>query len=549
ARVRHAGVARRVGLLPARPPPAPPASPLASGGREGKLRGAPAWEALGLVYVPCPGAPLLTTRRQLDDWRGAWTSADARRARRSDSSAAAPLSASIEDAIAQAAARGHDTSGRFRLAMDWLRGREGEWPAVSADRTGTETDSSLPAALGLPDAGCWTEWEPIAGGDGGLIVVYQDALPGLALVFTALLCLIFWRMPERMGHGRLGVLLVWLGTTCLGYLWLPPAVSMLAWWPLLGGAAIALAWYLGAAVRKQSHAENRKLTQGSALPVTGVVTGGLLLAVLAGLSLAKSAVASPDAQAEHIVFLIREGGGDKLTVLAPPDLLDRLEAQARRSGVPSGKAVLVSADYEAKIADDAADFKVEFLVDCVDDGSVQVNLPLDGAELAGETLLDGARVYPAAAPAPQVGYTLRIPAQDRGLDTPHRGRLHRVSLRFRTPLVSTGEVREIQLTLPSIPHSRLTLDLPPRAHVLEALSGQVPVRGRQRVVSRPDGLRLEADLGRLSAPLRLHWVQENGTPRPAQVQAKETYLWDLRPESATLTALLRYTVIRGTAST
>src|SRR5207247_255078 len=31
--------------------------------------GRPFWEALGLVYVPTPAAPLLTTRQRLLDWR------------------------------------------------------------------------------------------------------------------------------------------------------------------------------------------------------------------------------------------------------------------------------------------------------------------------------------------------------------------------------------------------------------------------------------------------------------------------------------------------
>ena len=69
----------------------------------------PPWETLGLEVLPAGAAPLLTTRRQWEVWP-----------------AGASLSVGVPDAVelavAEAAENGHDATGRFRLALEWLRG-------------------------------------------------------------------------------------------------------------------------------------------------------------------------------------------------------------------------------------------------------------------------------------------------------------------------------------------------------------------------------------------------------------------------------------------
>ena len=96
---------------------------------------------------------------------------------------------------------------------------------------------------------------------------------------------------------------------------------------------------------------------------------------------------------------MREAGADKFTVLASPSLLNRLQSDARRAEMPADGAALVSADYEGKADDSTAQFKAEFHVYCVGDGTT-VHLPIGGVQLDGETLLDGSRVYPTAAKPP-----------------------------------------------------------------------------------------------------------------------------------------------------
>src|SRR5205823_2328401 len=123
---------REAGLRPETPIPAVP---------EGSTpeTGAPLWESLGLIYVPCRPAALLTTRRQLETWQNG-------------SASGQPLSASVEDALAEAVAQGHDRSGRFRAVADWLRANDQHGMRSAAPASLLDLQSALP----------WTTWEPLA---------------------------------------------------------------------------------------------------------------------------------------------------------------------------------------------------------------------------------------------------------------------------------------------------------------------------------------------------------------------------------------------------
>src|SRR5262249_24474687 len=98
----------------------------------------PSLGPLDLVYVPCRPAPLVTTRRQWHTWRrvaGAGADPD---------SAVPP---SVAGAVADAAALGHDDSGRFRTVADWL-GSPASWPDAEA-RPRRDSLGELPEGDGL----------------------------------------------------------------------------------------------------------------------------------------------------------------------------------------------------------------------------------------------------------------------------------------------------------------------------------------------------------------------------------------------------------------
>src|SRR5262249_45540256 len=121
----------------------------------------------------------------------------------------------------------------------------------------------------------WTAWEPIAGTDGdrSLLVVRRSALPLIGSLLAVFLCVAFWGLREHLGRWRLSLLLIWLTFAGLGYLWLPATLRILVWWPLLAAAAVALAWYLATAVRKQpgSAPRTNPLSGPAPIAMTGLL--------------------------------------------------------------------------------------------------------------------------------------------------------------------------------------------------------------------------------------------------------------------------------------
>ncbi|MCI0456536.1 MAG: hypothetical protein L0Z62_06100, partial [Gemmataceae bacterium] len=480
------------GLRPETPFPAAPEGAAAE-------LAAPLWESLGLVYVSCRPAALLTTLRQFETWQ---TSAGPER----------PLAVSVENAIAEAVAQGHDSSGRFRVVTDWLReneerGAKGAWPAAVLD---------LQAALP------WTAWEPRAAatGEEKLFVVRQEVVPGVALALAGFLAVVGWRVRRCTARLRLELLLAWLTLGGLALLWLPAALRELVWWPTTGAAALAAAWYLRSAIR---FAAPPRPTGPKTVAATGLA-----------LALSVGWTGQASAPEPVTVWLVpgAENAAQQL-VLAPPELLDQLQTLAQR-GAPSPQGiVLLSAEYEGKIAQSTAGFQAEFRAYCFRDEAV-LTLPLGGVRLE-EALVDGAMAFPVALPEPRAGFTMKVP---------RRG-WHTIRLRWSARVQGTGEDHEVRISIPEVAQSHLTLQLPPGARYLQSGAGR---EGAQRVTADAGGVQVHADLGRV-ATLHARWRQDADPAAPPVVQLQEIYLWDLQPAASRLLGLLQYTVPRGAPNT
>jgi hypothetical protein len=457
-------------------------------------------EERGLVAVFARAGTLLTTRRQAELWRA-------------ESAPAAPLPPALESAVAAAAAAGRDPSGRFRSALDWLR------PGAPAEAAAAPLLAPDQARTG------WTEWEPLAGEDGDtLLVIRVEFVTAAGLVLAALLALALWRWPRPAGHGRFGFVLLWLALAGLGVLWLPAGLQGLAWWPLLAGCGLALLWFLRSVTRDLAAPPAKARAAGSG------VTAAAALAVL--IVAGRGGPAAPPAPATPYPVLLLPAPPDapeKQTVLVPPALLDRLNELTRPAAPAGPGAVLVSAGYDGKLADGAAEFTAVFEAHALAD-EARLALPLDGVQLFGDVLLDGARTLPAALPAPQAGYALTVAGRGR----------HKVELHFRVPVAAAGEGRDVRFAVPRLVQSRLVLAVPAGATSVLAQAKH----GAQHVPANADGVRLEAELGAVR-DLHLSWRQEASPPRPARVKFQEAYLWNLRPDGCTLTALLRYRVEQG----
>jgi hypothetical protein len=471
--------------------------------RPGALPVAAPWESLGLVYVPCRAAPLLTSRRELQEWRGGIS----------------PVSASMEQAVAEAVLHGHDASGRFRTVLDWLP-NEGERGKVPA---GVEAGQLVPDSRGDD----WTDWQPQAGADAdSLLVVRQEAVPILGMVLAAALLVAAPRLRRSLYRWRFVLLLVWLALSGLALLWLPPALRSLAWWPMLAGLALSAVRCLRYGLREWKRG--------------GVSSAGAGAAVSAGIALAAAASLPGQALAPGVetVWIVPAARPDDEQVLATPELLEQLDALAERGAAGLRGALLLRASYDGQAGNGSARFDLHFHVYCFSDDPTAIALPLAGVNLE-EALLDGARAFPRTLTQPREGFSL--PVEGRGW--------HVVVLRCSMPVSGSGEDRLLAFTVPELVQSQLSFTAPAGSAFLASAGS----RGQQQVEANSEGTRLQADLGRLlpdakgNVTLQVRW-REGGKPQPPVVRLQEAYLWDVRPSHARLVGVLQYIISQGTVT-
>ena len=452
--------------------------------------------------------PLLTTRRQLEQWQAGV--------------GGRPMSVAITEAVGAAVAFGHDNSGRFRTVPHWLRHSQ------------ADSEEIAPATL--------TTWEPLAGGDNEeVLVVAQDSgLWAGGLILTVLLCLLAWLVRKTFGERwRFRLLLVWLAAGGLTLFWLPGVLRPLCWGPTLAALLVALSWHLSLAWPGWRAVGADSTNPTSSLPRKGVVAGAavLLLGWLASWSGPEPAALAGGPEPVTVLLLPPDDDG-RQAVLMPPDLLKRLDEMTQRAGPPRG-AVLVSARYQGSVHGEAALFTVDFHAQVFDDKATLV-IPLNDVELEegaqcarlpGHPFVEPefAAVHPQATPQ---GYAVSL--QGRGQ--------HLIRLHFRVRLAALADQREIRCLVPKLAQSWVELQLPPGAHGGWAVTAQ----GQQTFEVRPRP-RLNADLGR-EGLLQLRWRQDQPGLRPAVVSVRETYLWDLRPAHSHLAAALHYTVGSGLVS-
>lgn len=462
--------------------------------------GMPFWHALGLVHVPCRAAPLLTSRRHEEAWR-------------QGRGGVTELPPNVEEAISEAAARGHDASGRFRRAIDWARQGVGE--AAREDRR-YHPSTLAPSDLNGPGG---TEWEPIAGTDGAVMtLVRPDAAAAAGMGLAGLALVIFWRLRGRPTRFRLAFVLIWLGLAGLGALWLPQALEDLAWWPLLTGGGLALAWHFWASGWATS---GRPRPVRSSLRQVATGTGLAFLATVAiGDGRSQPGASAPSSTT---VLVLPAEGGDGPSALVPAELYRHIEQLARRStSVPRG-AVLLAAEYTGRVADTGADLEADLALHHFGSDPTTLALPFSGVSLQDDGLLNGARAYVIPARAPQGGYLVK-------LDRPGP---HRLRLRLRASVKVNGSERELQFGVPRALQTRVaSLTLPAEATGFRAIVRQ----GEETIENGAH----RVEIGRVSAPLQFRWRQPPGPVGSMPPRIREAHLWQLRPDGAALTSVLHF---------
>lgn len=513
----------------------------------GPARGPQAWEEEHLTLVPGRTAVLLTTHAEVQRWPGE------------------QLPEGLAGAVEHTVGRGQDPSGRFLTALEWLHlvsGRSGGPGSAGGSPVERMTASRV---MSGGDLDSWTVWAPLVGesGAGGerLTVVRGSTVSALGVLLTVLLAGGLVALRRRSERLRLWVVLGWLALAGLSAAWLPSALGELAGGPLLGGLLVGVALYLRWASRRlrgvaapstMARPANRSTpTTNTARPADGPAgrlgssaTLGVLLVsgLLAPGTLRLLAEGEPGDP--EPVYLVPGDRASEATVLVRPALLARLRDLARAPLAPTSGAVLVSAAYEGRFVASGegtgrADFLATFAAEVLGDATATLVLPLEGVQLTGDVLLDGARVLPTALASPQGGYSLRVRGAGR----------HKVEVRFQVPVPGPGAGPEaaewqVRFTVPALAQNRLSFAGPAEAEALHA----AVKHGGQRLLTEGGSRRLEADLGPVTTPLLIRWHQPGRPSRPPRVTFREAYLWELRLDASLLTGLLRYQVGDGAVS-
>lgn len=435
------------------------------------------WRELGLAALPGRAGVVLTSAAQADAWGGA-------------------VPEDVEEALARAVAGGREPAGRFATALEWLLAPGGPEDA---------RDAAAHIAEG------WTAWRPPAGQGPTLAVVHTRAVTGIGAGLAAVLLA---GVVATWGASA-GVRLRWLiGVLALGGLglaWLPGGLLGLARPPLLAGLVLAVPVLL-------------TLRRGEKRAAPS--TAGPRAAAAAALVLACAWLGGVSAQpgVPEAVYIV-EGEG----ALLSPALHKRLQVSARPE--PTAGAVLLAARYEGRMSGGTAEVEATFTLHSFREGRVNVEVPLDGVQLVGDVMLDGARVLARALPGPKGGYT--VPVTGKGG--------HRVQMKFRVTVSGLGDeagMRQMRFTAPRLWQAHLSFQAPAGATHLHA-----PGRGGAQAVK---GSRIDAELGALAGPLTLQWHQEGKAAVPRRQAFRESYLWELRPDTSRLTMSLRYTLTGGT---
>jgi hypothetical protein len=467
--------------------------------------GPPFWTALGIVYLPCPHAALLTTTQQAARYR--------------DAGDAANLGLRLEHAVATALRRGADSTGAFVSLAHWLR----EAPAA--------LDGGAPRLVAQPppffadNAPGWTEWENLPGAERGSTFHAVSLAPwrafGWALAVVVAACAwggARWLSPVR--HFRLHVLLVVL--LALTAVWLPPPLRDLIAWPALLAALGAGAWCVLVSLRTPPRRASRST----------MIKSRVLVSALLGLSSSVAWFASAQtAGPAFSVFLLSAEKSERQAVLVPPDLLNRLKELEERSPISHAGALIVGAKYQAKVRAHTAEFEAEFEIYNLQD-QAELVLPLQGVLLKDGAFLDGVPVYPIPAAAPKQGYAQLI----RGKGS------HQLRLSFSARAVATGPAYELRCGIPKVVQTELDVAWagPVHGQQLGQCQGAevVPAAAPRRPAE------LHAQLG-AEPVLHIRWLEKAAPIQEKALEVREAYFWDLRPGTAALTGVLHYRTVRG----
>jgi hypothetical protein len=478
-----------------------PEATLSTNNRQPGGQARPFWEASGLVYVPFPGGPVLTTFQQVEAWLRIYGQP-------------ATMRSTWNDAIAQAVSRGHDSSGRFVTLGHWLRLEKKPAPAAPAPL--------LPAGEG------WTTWESRPGElePTRLIVIQTASLQVVCLLLALLAAALAWGTHRWCASvWCLRLWLSWQAGLALAWVWVPETLRPVLWWPF-AVISVCFAYWLARHVTTPVWQKIKGQSPSRAKIVIGGTSACLLLVSGAWLSCGRS-----EGPETYSVLLVETEPGQQLA-LVPQDAVRKLTELAKREPSPTG-AMLVGVHYKAQMSAGVAQFSAQYEAHSFSERA-ELFVPLTGVDLQEGASLDGAPVFPIVATGPKSGYVVTVHGKGR----------HRLALSFTVRPTPVGDYQEVRFSGPRLCSNRLEYAIAGKAHNLHLVGGF----GLERVLQTAAGKHeLQADLGR-EANVQVRWRLDRAPSPASTLEVREAYFWDLRPGAVSLSATLQFTPVKGTVS-
>lgn len=354
---------------------------------------------------------------------------------------------------------------------------------------------------------------PVAGG-AHATVVRTATLGGFGYAFAAI---VFGLAVALAGRPRpvlfAGVLAV-LGAAC----WLAPdGAAPLVRPPLVAGVVglillvLRSGQWAGSVPAPGSSARAR-------LPSTATLVPTVVLLLAAGGTVA---------QAPEPITVYIAGSAERLVVLAPPAVLDRLDVLAR----PATPAVaLTAAEYVGEVADAGASFTATYQIVCTRDGDQALTLPLGGVRLERMDL-DGKPAFPDGSAADR--YTLTVRGAGR----------HELVARFIAPFTVGGADREARFAVPDAPVCRVRFTAPANARQTD-----VPTRhGALTVGKTGDRPTVDADHGGGRA-IAVRWREGTAGGANPTVTAEELCVWELSEAGESAAVAVGFAVEGGSVA-
>ena len=479
-----------------------PESPLGftAGPASGTVR--PFWEYLGLVYVPFSRGPVLTTRRQWEAWQSIYGVGSAARQ---------VFDAGVADAIA----REQDETGRFVTLGHWLRTEK--------------KNRSASAPLFLPTGEGWTVWEPHPGlsepawraSHSSIPPVRAERFRGFGVDIVGVV-----HGPlfiQGFGFSSLGNLAAVQASTlrgCLG------GLRLVLWWPLL----MSVVWMGGCVVRYclVVSPEKKRASKSTQIGRGLIGTTTLWLLFMPGPWAPQTQSQVPD---PYPVLLVESEPGKQLALVSP-ELLKKLGEIERKGAIPA-EAFPLAARYQGRMKGNLALFTVQYDIHNFAN-KAKLPLSLAGVELQEGSTLDGAAVFPSAAPGPKGGYLVDVEGKGS----------HRLVLSFTVRPTPAGEYQELRFSCPRLCTNLLEWTMPGPARGLQLVSGL----GEETVLEKDSNtFELKASLGR-EPSVHLRWRLSNLSAETPLLEFREAYFWDLRPGLASLAAVWQFIPVKGSFS-